>query len=66
MHTQPMSIVDLPMSYVYAAVVLGCVLMLARQAQRVWRNVRDGWHTAHDALTAGLVDEPQKRPQQPR
>jgi hypothetical protein len=41
--------------------VLGCVLMLARQAQRVWRNARDGWSAAHSALTAGLVDEP-KRP----
>jgi TRAP-type C4-dicarboxylate transport system permease small subunit len=59
MHTQPMSIVDLPMSYVYAAVVLGCILMLARQAQRVWRNARDGWREAHAALTDGLVDEPQ-------
>jgi TRAP-type C4-dicarboxylate transport system permease small subunit len=59
MHIQRMSIVDLPMSYVYAAVVLGCILMLARQAQRVWRNARDGWSTAHAALTAGLIDEPQ-------
>jgi TRAP-type C4-dicarboxylate transport system permease small subunit len=59
MHIQRMSIVDLPMSYVYAAVVLGCILMLARQAQRVWRNARDGWRAAHAALTAGLIDEPQ-------
>ena len=50
---QRMSIVDLPMSYVYAAVVLGCFLMLARQLQRVWRNARDGWRSAHAALTAG-------------
>jgi TRAP-type transport system small permease protein len=61
MHIQRMSIIDMPMSYVYAGVVLGCVLMLARQAQRVWRNARDGWSAAHSALTAGLVDEP-KRP----
>jgi TRAP-type C4-dicarboxylate transport system permease small subunit len=58
MHMQRMSIVDLPMSYVYAAVVLGCILMLARQAQRVWHNARDGWGAAHAALTAGLIDEP--------
>jgi TRAP-type transport system small permease protein len=58
MHIQRMSVVDLPMSYVYAAVVAGCLLMLARQAQRVWRNARDGWCSAHAALTAGLVDEP--------
>jgi TRAP-type C4-dicarboxylate transport system permease small subunit len=53
-----MTIVDLPMSYVYAAVVLGCCLMLARQAQRVWRNARDGWRSTHEGLTAGLVIEP--------
>jgi TRAP-type C4-dicarboxylate transport system permease small subunit len=65
MHMQPMSIVDLPMSYVYAAVVAGCILMLARQAQRVWRNARDGWCAAHTALTEGLVDEPQSAAQHP-
>ena len=31
MHYQRMTVVDLPMSYVYAGVVLGCVLMFARQ-----------------------------------
>jgi TRAP-type C4-dicarboxylate transport system permease small subunit len=59
MHMQVMSVVDLPMSYVYAGVVLGCTLMLARQLQRVWRNARDGWRAAHAALTEGLIDEPQ-------
>jgi TRAP-type transport system small permease protein len=58
MHVQVMSVVDLPMSYVYAAVVLGCALMLVRQLQRVWRNARDGWRAAHAALTEGLIDEP--------
>jgi TRAP-type C4-dicarboxylate transport system permease small subunit len=58
MHMQRMSVVDLPMSYVYAGVVLGCILMLVRQAQRVWRNARDGWRSAQEALTAGLDNEP--------
>jgi TRAP-type C4-dicarboxylate transport system permease small subunit len=58
MHIQRMSVVDLPMSYVYAGVVLGCILMLARQLQRVWRNARDGWREAHAALAAGLIDVP--------
>jgi TRAP-type C4-dicarboxylate transport system permease small subunit len=62
MHVQRMSVVDLPMSYVYAGVVLGCILMLARQAQRTWRNARDGWQEAHAALTAGLIEEPQNLP----
>lgn len=57
MHTQRMTIVDLPMSYVYGAVVLGCFLMFFRQFQRVWRNARDGWRSAQEALTAGLVTE---------
>ena len=46
------------MSLVYGAVAFGCFLMLVRQLQRVWRNARDGWRSAHDALTAGLVTEP--------
>ena len=38
-------------------VALGCVLMLARQMQKVWRNARDGWVAAHAALTEGIVHE---------
>ena len=45
------------MSYVYGAVAFGCFLMLGRQLQRVWRNARDGWRSAQEALTAGLVTE---------
>jgi TRAP-type C4-dicarboxylate transport system permease small subunit len=66
MHIQRMSIIDVPMSYVYAGVVLGCILMLLRQAQRVWRNARDGWSSAHAALTADLVEEPQDSLKSPR
>jgi TRAP-type transport system small permease protein len=57
MQVQRMTVVELPMSVVYGAVVLGCILMFLRQLQRVWRNGRDGWRSAHAALTEGLVTE---------
>jgi TRAP-type C4-dicarboxylate transport system permease small subunit len=43
MHFQRMTVFDLPMSYVYGGVALGCLLMFARQAQSVYRNARQGW-----------------------
>lgn len=48
MHSQPMTVFDLPMSTVYGVVGLGCFMMLARQIQVVWRNARDGWRRAPD------------------
>jgi TRAP-type C4-dicarboxylate transport system permease small subunit len=57
MQWQRMTVVDLPMSVVYGAVVVGCFLMCFRQLQRVWRSARDGWRSAHAALTEGLVVE---------
>jgi TRAP-type C4-dicarboxylate transport system permease small subunit len=57
MQVQRMTVIDLSMSYVYGAVAFGCLLMLGRQLQRVWRNARDGWRSAQEALTAGLVTE---------
>ena len=48
MHSQPMTVFDLPMSYVYGLVGLGCFMMLVRQIQVVWRNARDGWRRASD------------------
>ncbi len=48
MHSQPMTVFDLPMSYVYGLVGLGCFMMLARQIQVVWKNARDGWRRAPD------------------
>ena len=48
MHSQPMTVFDLPMSLVYGLVGLGCFMMLARQIQVVWRNARDGWRGAHE------------------
>jgi len=46
MHNQTMTVVELPMSIVYAGVGLGCLLMLARQAQVVWRNAQQRWRRA--------------------
>jgi TRAP-type C4-dicarboxylate transport system permease small subunit len=48
MTIQRMTVVDLPMSYVYAGIAFGCFLMLIRQAQNVWRNARAGWRKPHD------------------
>jgi len=48
MHFQRMTVFDLPMSYVYAGVALGCFLMLIRQALNVWRNARVGWRRPDD------------------
>jgi TRAP-type C4-dicarboxylate transport system permease small subunit len=48
MHTQTMTVFELPMSIVYAGVGLGCFMMLARQIQVVWRNARDGWRRTPD------------------
>lgn len=51
MHYQRMTVIDLPMSVVYAGVVLGCALMFARQIHNFWRNAREGWR-----LTSHTVD----------
>jgi TRAP-type C4-dicarboxylate transport system permease small subunit len=48
MRQQRMTVFDLPMSYVYGGVALGCFLMLIRQALNVWRNARIGWSRPHD------------------
>ena len=57
MQVQRMTVIDLSMSYVYGIIAFGCFLMLVRQIQRVFRNVRDGWKSAQQALTAGLVSD---------
>lgn len=53
MDMQRMTVFDLPMSYVYAGVALGCFLMFARQAQNFVRNARNRWRTppAHPVVT---------------
>jgi len=48
MHYQRMTVFDLPMSYVYGGVALGCFLMLIRQACNVWRNARMRWRRPDD------------------
>jgi TRAP-type C4-dicarboxylate transport system permease small subunit len=48
MGIQRMTVFDLPMSYVYAGVAVGCICMFARQAQNVWRNARAGWRSPDD------------------
>jgi len=48
MHSQRMTVFDLPMSIVYGIVSLGCFMMLARQILVVWANMRNGWHKPHD------------------
>ena len=48
MTIQRMTVFDLPMSYVYAGVALGCFLMLLRQIQTLWRNARIGWRKPHE------------------
>lgn len=50
MHMQRMTVFDLPMSYVYAGVGLGCFMMLARQAVMTWQNFKKGWKKPHDPL----------------
>ena len=48
MHSQRMTVFELPMSIVYSVVGLGCFMMLVRQIQVVWRNAREGWRRAPD------------------
>ena len=56
MQVQRMTVFDLPMSYVYGAVALGCFLMLARQiAARVAQRPRRLERGRTTALTAGLI-----------
>jgi TRAP-type C4-dicarboxylate transport system permease small subunit len=43
MHYQRMTVIDLPMSYVYAGVLIGCFMMFARQAWNTWKSARNGW-----------------------
>ena len=57
MQVQRMTVIDLSMSYVYGVIAFGCFLMFARQTQRVFRNMRDGWKSAQEALTTGLVSD---------
>jgi TRAP-type C4-dicarboxylate transport system permease small subunit len=48
MHMQRMTVFDLPMSYVYGGVAIGCIGMFVRQAINAWRNARIGWSRPDD------------------
>jgi TRAP-type C4-dicarboxylate transport system permease small subunit len=56
MHYQRMTVFELPMSYVYAGITLGCFLMFARQAHNYWRNARAGWRTPSDTIGHAPVE----------
>jgi len=56
MDSQRMTVFDLPMSYVYAGVAVGCIGMFLRQAQNVWRNYKIGWRRPHDMHDQVIAD----------
>ena len=56
MHMQRMTVFELPMSYVYGGVALGCFLMFIRQAMNVWRNARIGWSRPDDVTHQIVAD----------
>ena len=56
MNTQVMTVFDVPMSYVYAGVAVGCIGMFLRQAQNVWRNYKIGWRKPHDMHDQVIAD----------
>ncbi len=56
MQYQRMTVFDLPMSYVYFGVALGCILMFLRQAQIFWRNARIGWRRPHEMHSQVAAD----------
>ena len=53
---QRMTVFDLPMSYVYYGVAVGCIGMFIRQAQNVWRNYKAGWRRPHDMHDQVIAD----------
>ena len=56
MDSQRMTVFDLPMSYVYAGVAVGCIGMFLRQAQNLWRNYKIGWRRPHDMHDQVVAD----------
>jgi TRAP-type C4-dicarboxylate transport system permease small subunit len=56
MDSQRMTVFDVPMSYVYAGVAVGCIGMFVRQAQNVWRNYKIGWRKPHDMHDQVIAD----------
>jgi TRAP-type C4-dicarboxylate transport system permease small subunit len=56
MDSQRMTVFDLPMSYVYAGVAIGCIGMFLRQAQNLWRNYKMRWRRPHDMHDQIIAD----------
>jgi len=56
MDSQRMTVFDLPMSYVYAGVAVGCIGMFLRQAQNLWRNYKMQWRRPHDMHDQIIAD----------
>jgi TRAP-type C4-dicarboxylate transport system permease small subunit len=56
MDSQRMTVFDLPMSYVYTGVAIGCIGMFIRQAQNTWRNYKAGWRQPHDMHDQPIAD----------
>ena len=56
MDSQRMTVFDVPMSYVYAGVAVGCIGMFLRQAQNVWRNYKIQWRRPHDMHDQIIAD----------
>ena len=56
MDSQRMTVFDVPMSYVYAGVAVGCIGMFLRQAQNVWRNYKSQWRRPHDMHDQIIAD----------
>jgi TRAP-type C4-dicarboxylate transport system permease small subunit len=56
MDSQRMTVFDVPMSWVYAGVAVGCIGMFLRQAQNVWRNYKIGWRRPHDMHDQVIAD----------
>jgi TRAP-type C4-dicarboxylate transport system permease small subunit len=56
MDSQRMTVFDVPMSYVYAGVAVGCIGMFLRQAHNVWRNYKMQWRRQHDMHDQVIAD----------
>ena len=56
MHYQRMTVIDMPMSVVYAGVTLGCIGMFARQIHNFWRNAREGWRVPSHTIDHGRAE----------
>src|SRR4029078_5905884 len=56
MHSQRMTVFDLPMSLVYGVVGLGCFMVLVRPGQGGWKKGRDGWRRAPEVTEQNHAD----------